>query len=489
MQREDSGDSVVKKLQDYRRAPEDRDRAQALGTAIGALVAQDPPWTELAGAAKPDATAPDAVVLVTAAMAWLQGRLPMAIRHLSVAAAPAAARPEMNVLWTGLREAIALSLQESVPVAVRANGALITGIVGVADAAKLALKASRLLELAGQCAPDAVVLRWELLLRRAAANPPEDIGPLLKDLMQHRNVPEVLPPRRLLALSRALARMPDAERLDILNAMTRGRIWTAHRKNLIESLVKQMPVVTESLRRPLIGRLTEEVHVSAPGDAGVTMIVFCGLGHGPAAPLAQFDMFLAQRGIRAIYLVDRQGQSYIKGLKSLGGNRSDMFRHLRRLVAEQPGDRVVTVGFSMSAIAATATALMLKAEAVLNFAGYISGAGRFLDAIGDVRNPGYAEEAERLARRDVDLRAWFARHDHRPLIHMHFAEGIALDRAHAAAIADIEGVSLFPQPGHREHRLPAEMMLRGSFAPALDQILAALPAVPERRPARRRAGL
>lgn len=438
---------------------------------------EDPEWQKLAGGAAPAETAPAEALLIAATEAWLRGG--PGLRQLAMAAVLIPARPELEAVWTELREAFLNSLSRSLPVAVKANTGLILRIVAMADALRAGGRARRILDLATAILPDEAALGWELMLRQAMAKPPEDIRPLLKRLIQRSTVPAELPPRRLLALCRALSAMPEPERLEILSAMTRGYNWTQHRRHIIHTLSRQIPVETTGLRRPLIGPLTGELHVSAPGDAGVTMLVFCGLGNSPAAPVPQFDMYLARRGIRAIYLADRQGRSYINGLKSLGDDRDSMFQHLRRLLDDCPGDRVITAGFSMSAIAATATALVLKGEAVITFGGYTSGASGFLEAIGDIRNPGYAEEAERLGGPDVDLRAWFATHEHRPVIHMHYAERMVLDRAHAEAIAGNEGVALFAHAGHTEHRLSAEMMVRGSFGPALDQIIAALPA--ERR--------
>lgn len=282
----------------------------------------------------------------------------------------------------------------------------------------------------------------------------------------------IKPPDEDLRTVSALARLPKDDILSRLSIIGR-RGWKSFRMRLVNAAARKLPIAQELLRRPLVTRSKEPFVISEDGGAGVTAIVFNGRERMLGAPFAQIDAKLAERGIRTIHLFDDTGSAYISGAAGQPSAEA-AFEFLLLLARQTPGNRLITLGNSMSAIAACAYGLNMRVDGVIGLASATTGTATERALIGDRRAGDFALKAEGLAGEETDLRTWFRRIPHRPIVHLHYAAGLKVDKAHAERLAEFEGVSLFEAEGHYVHSLPSEMLLRGTLGPAIDRMLAAL---------------
>lgn len=426
--------------------------------------ADDPAWADLDVLPPPQHRMTARQHLVIGLAQEVSGNLTSGVQHLL------AARWDVLVedgwAWRTLRDVLVTPPDATDPWSRRQI--LGTWLQGLAQDHQIARQRRLVQEALLDRFPENVSAMLDLLAHGAAEPTPADILPALDRALQIVGMPADLGA----AATRRMTGLPASDLMPRLAQMSRGPHWPSHRRNLLLLAARRLDVtaIEARARRPPMRRIEGDHHVTQDGGAGVTMVVLSGMGHIPGAPFRQFDAVMASRGIRCIYLLDRDDNAYIDGGRGFQ-SRQQMIDWLQGQVAQTPQNRLVTLGMSMSAIAAVALGLILRADGVLSYGGVISGLLSFRDQIGDDRPNDYALRAEALAGADCDLRTWFDRHEHRPKVHMHFAEPCALDRLHAEAIAAYDNVTLRPAPGHTEHLLPSEMLLRGSFAASVDAMI------------------
>lgn len=268
-----------------------------------------------------------------------------------------------------------------------------------------------------------------------------------------------------------LAGLPRAVVLPHLSALLGQPQWQRPMRQMMAHALNAEPVPAD-LPRPVIRHLAgQEILDSGDGGARITLLVFCGMGHYAGAPVKPLDAALARRGIRAIWLDDRSGQCFARGLPSAGGSAAGTEAHLAQRLAATPGHRLFTFGHSLAAIPALAYALQLGAEGALCLGGSMGASTAFRKALNDRRAGDMARAAETVIGPDVDVATWYARIAHRPRVHLYAAEGQPLDQAHNRTMEGVVGVTVRVAKGHSDHILPAEMMYRGTFDAALDALL------------------
>lgn len=268
-----------------------------------------------------------------------------------------------------------------------------------------------------------------------------------------------------------LAGLPRAVVLPHLSALLGQPLWQRPMRQMMAHALNAVPLPAD-LPRPVIRHLAgQEIVDSGAGGAGITFLVFCGMGHYAGAPVKPLDAALARRGIRAIWLDDRSGLCFARGLASAGGSAAATQAHLVQRLGRAPGHRLFTFGHSLAAIPALAYALHLGAEGALCLGGSMGASSAFRKALNDRRAGDMALAAEAVIGPDVDVATWYARTAHRPRVHLYAAEGQPLDQAHNRMMEGVAGVTVRVAEGHRDHILPAEMMYRGTFDAALDALI------------------
>lgn len=394
-------------------------------------------------------------------MDLLSGRTSRAFRALVLALAAPTGTPQE----AGVRDALRRAILEEDDAARTARAVLCDWLLqSPAGQSRPRLRLLALESLA-QGNPQDLARQWEVIRLLLERKELERFWAVFDRVLSQANDPRHMDARMLLRL----ARLPAEALLARLPKMQKPG-WSKTRVQLLNAAARQVRLSPDRLRRPPLARSGQPYQVTEDGGAGVTAIVFNGLGRNPGAPLAAFDAVLAERGIRAIYLFDDKGTAYITGAAGQI-SREATYALLQREIDLTPGNHVITIGHSMSAIAAVAYGLDLKVDGVLAFSAATTGRAADREAIGEKRGEDFARMAERLGGDETDLRTWFDRNPHRPKIHLHFAAKKPVDRAQAQRIADYDGVVLHEAAGHSEHALPAEMLLRGTLASAIDGLV------------------
>ncbi len=213
--------------------------------------------------------------------------------------------------------------------------------------------------------------------------------------------------------------------------------------------------------------------VSAGGGTGRTALVFTGLGGHLGIPLGVFDRYLAERGVTAVYLRDDNIVAYADGIRSIGMAPDKTVERLRAILDHAGTRQLVTIGASIGAMGAVMYGVTLAAQCAVLFNGVMSGEAGFRHSIRDTRAPQVAARSSLRLGARVDLRYWLRGATPSLPVECHYGADEALDAAHAGALAEVDGVGLFPLPGNVGHGCLWKMIADRSLGPALDRAFAA----------------
>lgn len=485
-------------------APDQPGPARDLAELLPKLAASDAIWPELA---KNRATAGNVSprrLLIDVGAAVANGDPVVGLRKLALAAAGAPQAPASAFPWDKLRDLLVEGLVvlqagdsgpkhvwsppalvalnwaatfaevEAMPVKLGQLRAAISAATGIpAMPVKAAQKAR--VEPAPVSVPKPISVQglkpegirelWQKMQRTAASRPNRDVLPYLDALITVPQVPKEMSERLL----NCIATLPLKDLLPRLERMRKGPVWGKHRNLITYRASGFLALPGGALQRAVVpetvgAETADGIFVSDAGPADITAIVHCAMGRRPGGLIGKIDACLAQRGIRAIYVFDREGKDFVADLSGLETRAAE----LRAQIANRPNDRLLMIGYAMNAMPAIGLGLALKARGVLCYSGLVTSDPAARAALGDNR------PADFPVAQEMDVRSWVAKAQTRPVIHMHFAPGIPADRAHAQALATCTEVDVLPAFGHFDRWLPAEMMLRGTFAASLDRMIAAL---------------
>jgi tetratricopeptide (TPR) repeat protein len=199
------------------------------------------------------------------------------------------------------------------------------------------------------------------------------------------------------------------------------------------------------LRRPIISpTYDKDVHISPPGDSGISVLAFLGLAHQLFVPIELIDAYLARRGISAVYLADRRNAAFMAGVESLGADWKETNEALRGIVKRLGTQRLITIGSSAGGPGTVSHGLALQAEAILGLSGIYTGDAQVRSQIGDARARLVAYKAQQSVGELCHMPHLFDATAHRPRVHLYFGSDQLVDRRNAELLATFENVKLFP---------------------------------------------
>ncbi|HWE44923.1 MAG TPA: hypothetical protein VG407_02755 [Caulobacteraceae bacterium] len=202
------------------------------------------------------------------------------------------------------------------------------------------------------------------------------------------------------------------------------------------------------------------------GVRPAAVIVFTGLADRMVLPLPLFDRYMAELGLSAIYLRDRNRIGYFHGVKSLGDYDASV-AGLKSTLGDLGAEKVFTVGNSAGGIGALSYGVDLNAAHIIGFSTPVSitraaaNMDRRTQVFADRMLSGVPEPRR-------DLRARLAARKDMGQTHLFFGSDMPEDRMHAQSLLGVDGVSLYPLPGLAGHgalfRLAQNGDLRKVFA-------------------------
>ncbi len=214
--------------------------------------------------------------------------------------------------------------------------------------------------------------------------------------------------------------------------------------------------------------MTRDVTIVRADDAVATVVVFGslvgGIGH---LPFTVVDPMLARLPVNVVYLRDRSGMAFLRGVASLGPNEATTVTALRILVAGLGAKRIVTTGSSISGYSATRYGLAMGADATVSFAGPTALAqGR-----SDSRNASLGmEEIQAVARGSGDLADRIAAAEDFTLT-LVVGSDFAPDARSAEKVAALANVNIVELPGVEHHFAALAAIAQGRYLPLLESAI------------------
>lgn len=233
------------------------------------------------------------------------------------------------------------------------------------------------------------------------------------------------------------------------------------RMRRIRQVIKAIPVPA-ARGRALIEDDGGEVIRSEPSQSGVTLLAFTDLAHQLNYPLPVIDAFCAAAGAASLFVRDHGYRLFIGGIATLAPDRAGTLDALRREIAALGTRRLVVMGLSSGAFSALSYGRELDADAIHGVATPTS-IGRFLTGADSRSRALIGRLARSFAPAELDLARILPRLPGRAPIELHYGEGSEVDRAHAADLAHLPGVTLDPLRGYVHHQMMPELIARGRF--------------------------
>ncbi|MEJ8571583.1 tetratricopeptide repeat protein [Microbaculum marinum] len=213
-----------------------------------------------------------------------------------------------------------------------------------------------------------------------------------------------------------------------------------------------------------------EVQVVRTPGASMTVLVFATLtGNFMMLPIACIDALLADLPVHVIYLRDTVFGSALTGLRSLGPDITATLTGLRRIIADLDGGELVTVGASVSGLAAIRYGARLGAGRVVTFGALTTVDPEFQGTPARLQRtlrwmqqqPG-AREAERFGDVVTELAQAPAMR-----VDLHVGGACELDLQQAHRLAGNPQIRVHREAGVDHHYVALSTIARGSFSAAV----------------------
>jgi hypothetical protein len=289
------------------------------------------------------------------------------------------------------------------------------------------------------------------------------------------------------ALARKLfAQLPPAQadevREDLVDLETRARALEARKQSGRIRELATTELKEWAQRRGLdperrqAGFITEAGDMVGEGVRGSrsVVLIFGGIGSMVGAPLPRFAEMLGSHRINAVYLSDPRRMLLMGGLPSFG-DYDQSIAGLQRLFRDWGVERIYCLGSSAGGFSAISYGLDLGARRIMTFAAPTTLAGSVADEDGRARV--IMKRIRTATTRELDMRAAIGRaaiggRQSPPEIINYYGAEMPQDRAHALHLQGLANVSLRPLEGASTHAVVTFMMERGTYEPALAELLA-----------------
>jgi hypothetical protein len=199
------------------------------------------------------------------------------------------------------------------------------------------------------------------------------------------------------------------------------------------------------------------------------LVLFGGIAGGVSMPVFEFFRLTAGYPARKAFLRDPRRGWYQLGIPGVGDTAADVRRLLEDLIAASAAERVVMAGASAGGFAALLFGVLCGADEVLAFSPQT-----FVDAAtrGRYHDDRWPEQIANLHATlpgrgaTLDLLDVLPQTPGKTRLQVHVSSDDALDRLHAARVADRGGVSVI-EHDRGGHRLVKTLRDRGILQPLL----------------------
>jgi tetratricopeptide (TPR) repeat protein len=240
----------------------------------------------------------------------------------------------------------------------------------------------------------------------------------------------------------------------------------AHLEQEMRELIEAAPRDGELRRAVIADDRDEDVIIGDAGSGAVAVIIFTGPHDHVTMPLPVFDRYLAALGVTAIYLKDFARLMYRRGVRSLGDADATLAA-LRSLAQSLGADRTCAIGVATAA--AIRYGVQLEADRIVCFGAPTSRALAPVSAE-SVRNI-IAQRLDReLSGFERNLKGFLESRRCSSKIELVYAEGMAIDKAHAEHLAGLPGVTLRPQIGTGDHAVLRWLAKRRQLSATLAEL-------------------
>ncbi|WP_291842837.1 hypothetical protein [Maricaulis sp.] len=209
--------------------------------------------------------------------------------------------------------------------------------------------------------------------------------------------------------------------------------------------------------RAILDDRPRDMAVSDRGSGPHTAIIFTGLAERVSGlPISIFDRLLAEAGYRTIFLRDPSRFAFACGIASLGSTAHATIDALRPLAVPEVGGELLVIGTSGGGYASLRYGLELGADRIVVISGGTVCHPDDLAELGDTRVPVVSRRTvARAGPGDFTepVHAIIGQYRKRPDITLHFAEDMAIDRAHAMLLDGRDGVRLCPCRNTARHNI------------------------------------
>lgn len=231
----------------------------------------------------------------------------------------------------------------------------------------------------------------------------------------------------------------------------------------LRQIIQMLPP-QDGLRRPLIEDDGANVIVSAPGETGVTLLVFTGLADRVGLPIAVLDAFCAEAGHSAVYLRDCRRELFLSGVSELGANPQETTLAIQVLLEDLGTRTLLCLGNSAGGFAAIRYGLRLGASRILCSSVASNINDDFLEAIDDRRGRLVSKRLNAAALEDgLDISSDILDGNGQCAIDLWYGELSREDVAHAAYLEGLPGVSCYPIPQFPRHNTSIRLIASGAF--------------------------
>jgi len=207
---------------------------------------------------------------------------------------------------------------------------------------------------------------------------------------------------------------------------------------------------------------------AAPAGADTTVVAFAGAAQRIGISAYFLLRILGRLGCNTVVVFDTGNRLYLRGVPGLGSSVAETAPALRSIVTRMGGERVVCLGQSAGGFGAIRYAGALGARAILAFSPLVYATptirGRWLQRLG----------LDDLPETEIDLRAQRLADPAPPQLHIVHGALHAGDRAAAASLADLPGVTVAEIAGLRHHGSLQASVMSGQFVSTLESFLAGL---------------
>lgn len=239
----------------------------------------------------------------------------------------------------------------------------------------------------------------------------------------------------------------------------------------LRELMAKAPRDGELARSLMVDDPERDVIIAEAHRATTAVLVFTGTNDGMSFPLVILDRYLAALEITAVYIKDFHRLRFLLGVPSLANDYDGTLAALRKLIGRFGVARLCTMGNCEGGFAAIRYGAELGAERALAFAAPTYSPPESFTRLEGYRHMLRARLRANIPEERLDLKPFLCAGRYPLQIDLFYDEAVTRDRLHAMHLADLPGVTLYPQPPSPDSRVLRRLASRAGFGELLAKAL------------------